>query len=56
MDALRISLIGVVVSFEELSGLVRLLSLALALCTGWAAWLTRRMRRGISPEEIRDRR
>jgi hypothetical protein len=34
-------LLGVYVSFNELSGLVRILSLALAICTGWAAWLTR---------------
>jgi len=39
-------LIGVLVSFEELSGLVRLLSVALAICTGWAAWLSTDMRRG----------
>jgi hypothetical protein len=45
MDALRYQLIGVVVSFEELSGLVRLLSLALAIRTGWAAWLSTGMRR-----------
>ena len=34
-------LLGVYVSFNELSGLVRILSVALALCTGWAAWLSR---------------
>jgi len=34
-------LLGVYVSFNELSGLVRILSVALAICTGWAAWLTR---------------
>jgi hypothetical protein len=34
-------LLGVYVSFNELSGLVRILSLALAICTGWAAWLSR---------------
>ena len=33
--------LGVYVSFNELSGLVRILSLALAICTGWAAWLTK---------------
>lgn len=32
-------LLGVYVSFKELSGLVRILSVALAICTGWAAWL-----------------
>lgn len=35
-------LLGVYVSFNELSGLVRILSVALAGCTGWAAWITRR--------------
>lgn len=34
-------LLGVYVSFSELSGLVRILSVALAICTGWASWLTR---------------
>jgi len=34
-------LLGVYVSFNELSGLVRILAVALAICTGWAAWLTR---------------
>jgi len=34
-------LLGVCVSFQELSGLVRILTVALAICTGWAAWLTR---------------
>ena len=34
-------LIGVFVSFRELSGLVRILAVALAICTGWAAWLSR---------------
>jgi hypothetical protein len=34
-------LLGVYVSFNELSGLVRILSVALAISTGWAAWLTR---------------
>jgi hypothetical protein len=34
-------LLGVYVSFNELSGLVRIISVALAICTGWAAWLTR---------------
>jgi hypothetical protein len=34
-------LLGVYVSFNELSGLVRILSVALAICTGWAAWLSR---------------
>ena len=34
-------LVGVYVSFIELSGLLRILSVALAICTGWAAWLTR---------------
>jgi hypothetical protein len=34
-------LLGVYVSFNELSGLVRILSVALAICSGWAAWLTR---------------
>ena len=34
-------ILGVYVSFHELSGLVRILSVALAICTGWAAWLTR---------------
>ena len=33
-------LLGIYVSSNELSGLVRILSLALAICTGWAAWLT----------------
>jgi hypothetical protein len=41
-------LLGVFVSFNELSGLVRILSLALAVCTGWAAWLTRGARPGTS--------
>jgi len=35
-------LLGVYVSFNELSGLVRLLTVALAVCTGSAAWLSRR--------------
>ena len=30
-------LLGVYVSFKDLSGLVRILSIALAICTGWAA-------------------
>jgi hypothetical protein len=34
-------LLGVYVSFHELSGLVRILTVALAICTGWAAWLSR---------------
>ncbi|HUB28631.1 MAG TPA: hypothetical protein VL967_03000 [Terracidiphilus sp.] len=34
-------LLGVYVSFSELSGLVRILAVALAICTGWAAWLSR---------------
>ena len=34
-------LLGVYVSFNDLSGLVRILSVALAFCTGCAAWLTR---------------
>jgi hypothetical protein len=34
-------LLGVYVSFNELSGLVRILAVALAICTGWAAWLSR---------------
>ena len=34
-------LLGVYVSFNELSGLVRILSVALAISTAWAAWLTR---------------
>lgn len=34
-------LLGVFVSFSELSGLVRIRSVGLAICTGWAAWLTR---------------
>jgi hypothetical protein len=34
-------LLGVYVSFNELSGLVRILAVALAVCTGWAAWLSR---------------
>jgi|SRR5579862_1417865 len=34
-------LLGVYVSFNELSGLVRILSVALAICAGWAAWLSR---------------
>ena len=34
-------LLGVYVSFNELSGLVRILTVALAICTGWAAWLSR---------------
>jgi hypothetical protein len=34
-------LLGVYVSFNELSGLVRILSVALAICSGWAAWLSR---------------
>jgi hypothetical protein len=33
--------LGVYVSFNELSGLVRILTIALAICTGWAAWLSR---------------
>lgn len=33
-------LLGVYVSFNELSGLVRILTVALAICTGWAAWLS----------------
>jgi hypothetical protein len=37
-------LLGVWVSFNELSGLVRILTVALAICTGWAAWLSRRGR------------
>ena len=37
-------LLGVYVSFNELSGLVRILFVALAICTGWAAWLTRSTR------------
>jgi hypothetical protein len=39
-------ILGVYVSFNELSGLVRILSVGLAICTGWAAWLTRRSTRG----------
>jgi hypothetical protein len=35
-------LLGVYVAFNELSGLVRILAVALAVCTGWAAWLSRR--------------
>lgn len=38
-------LLGVYVSFKELSGLVRILSVALAICTGWAAWLSRGARK-----------
>jgi hypothetical protein len=34
-------LLGACVSFSELSGLVRILSVALAICAGWAAWLSR---------------
>jgi hypothetical protein len=34
-------LLGVWVSFHALSGLVRILAVALAICTGWAAWLSR---------------
>ena len=34
-------LLGVYVSFHALSGLVRILTVALAICTGWAAWLSR---------------
>lgn len=34
-------LLGVYVSFTELSGLVRILAVALAISTGWAAWLSR---------------
>ena len=34
-------LLGVYVSFNELSGLVRILAVVLAICTGWAAWLSR---------------
>ena len=41
-------LLGVYVSFHELSGLVRILSVALAVCTGWAAWLTRDSRNCVS--------
>jgi hypothetical protein len=37
-------LLGVYVSFNELSGLVRILAVALAVCTGWAAWLSRSAR------------
>jgi hypothetical protein len=37
-------LIGVFVAFNELSGLVRILTLLLAICCGWAAWLSRRGR------------
>ena len=37
-------LLGVYVSFNELSGLVRILAVALAICTGWAAWLSRAAR------------
>ena len=37
-------LLGVYVSFTELSGLVRILAVALAICTGWAAWRTRGIR------------
>lgn len=33
-------LIGVYVSFIFLSGPVRLLSVVIAICVGWAAWLT----------------
>jgi ABC-type Na+ efflux pump permease subunit len=33
--------LGVFVSFSELSGLVRIVTVLLAICTGWAAWLTR---------------
>ena len=32
-------LVGIYVSFNALSGLVRILAVALAICTGWAAWL-----------------
>jgi hypothetical protein len=39
-------ILGVYVSFNELSGLVRILSVGLAICTGGAAWLTRRSTRG----------
>jgi hypothetical protein len=39
-------LLGVWVSFHELSGLVRMLTVALAICTGWAAWLGRGGRSG----------
>ena len=35
-------ILGVYVSFSQLSGVVRMLSVALAICTGSAAWLTRR--------------
>ncbi len=31
-------LLGVFVSFNALSGVVRMLTVALAICTGWAAW------------------
>ena len=41
-------LLGVYVSFNELSGLVRILAVALAICTGWAAWLSRGAR-SVSP-------
>jgi len=34
-------LLGAYVSFNELSGLVRILTVALVICTGWAAWLSR---------------
>jgi hypothetical protein len=34
-------LLGMYVSFHELSGLVRILTVALAICTGWAAWRSR---------------
>lgn len=40
-------LLGVYVSFKELSGLVRILSVALAICTLWAAWLTTAKKRAI---------
>lgn len=38
---LAYQLVGVYVSFAELSGLVRILVVLLAICTGWAAWLSR---------------
>ena len=41
-------LLGVYVSFTELSGLVRILSVLLTVCTGWAAWLSRGAR-SVSP-------
>jgi len=41
-------LVGVVISWIALSGLVVILSVGISICVGWATWLTRSASRGLA--------